>query len=349
MAYIESEHPRNPAGAPDAGSWRTRDAEGDDRDLDIPVIMERESLEAMGETQERALRRAIRDHDGLDGYTLSRRGEYITRRLQRIGRRDTQAYWSTVNPANGERVYREERARQHADIIQDVFDHATHVKREGKALLSGGLGGAGKSTILDSQSFADRHPGFDRRDYLTLNNDDIKEMMAARGMIPRLKGLTPMEASTLVHEEASDILAVIRMRALNHRMNVIMDGTMNNPDSMRRKIMELKRHGYRVDAMFVDISPDTSKRRADMRYRHGMDRYTMRGEGYGGRWLPAHVIDGQRDDSGEYRSRNARTVTILADEGLFDSTPDVYDNDVDGRAALAVPYDEFAHRSDDWF
>lgn len=295
--FNAAQHPRKPKDSPNGtgGEFADKPAVGDDDDLTFRIIDQPESLEDMGVAQERALERAIRDHDSLDGYTLSRRGEYITRRLQRIGRRDTQAYWSTISPTTGDRIYREERARQHAAIVQDVFDHATRVKHEGKALLSGGLGGAGKSTILDSQSFADRHPGFDRRDYLTLNNDDIKEMMAARGMIPRLKGLTPMEASTLVHEEASDILATIREAALERHMNVIMDGTMNNPDSMRRKIAELKRHGYRVDAMFVDISPDTSKRRADMRYRRGMDRYTMQGEGYGGRWLPAHVIDGQRD------------------------------------------------------
>ena len=39
--------------------------------------------------------------------------------------------------------------------------------------------------------------------YLMINPDDIKEEMARRGMVPEIEGLSPMEASDLVHEESS--------------------------------------------------------------------------------------------------------------------------------------------------
>ncbi|AUD87141.1 zeta toxin family protein [Bifidobacterium breve] len=91
-----------------------------------------------------------------------------------------------------------------------------------------------------------------------------------------------MESCFLVHEEAGDILADLRARALDSHMNVILDGTMNGPESTERKIRELRSHGYSIRAMFVDISPATSKRRADGRYRDGMVRYTTARLGHGG-------------------------------------------------------------------
>lgn len=90
-----------------------------------------------------------------------------------------------------------------------------------------------------------------------------------------------MESCFLVHEEAGDILADLRARALDSHMNVILDGTMNGPESTERKIRELRSHGYSIRAMFVDISPATSKRRADGRYRDGMVRYTTARLGHG--------------------------------------------------------------------
>ncbi len=69
----------------------------------------------------------------------------------------------------------------------------------GRAIIAGGLSGAGKSTVLD------HYAGIDRSQYLTINPDDIKEKMADRGLIPQVDGLSPMEASDLVHEESSYI------------------------------------------------------------------------------------------------------------------------------------------------
>lgn len=155
-----------------------------------------------------------------------------------------------------------------------------------------------------------------------------------------------MESCFLVHEEAGDILADLRARALDSHMNVILDGTMNGPESTERKIRELRSHGYSVRAMFVDISPATSKRRADGRYRDGMVRYTTARLGHGGRYLPSDVVDGQEADASGFSSRNALTLIRLADRGLFDGDPIVYDNNVDGMKARPVPYGIFRQKED---
>jgi hypothetical protein len=47
--------------------------------------------------------------------------------------------------------------------------------------------------------------GIEKGKFITINPDDIKELMVQRGMVPQYDGLTPMEASTFIHEESSDI------------------------------------------------------------------------------------------------------------------------------------------------
>lgn len=87
------------------------------------------------------------------------------------------------------------------------MDRARNVPCGRLALFTGGLGGAGKTSMLARNDV-------DVTQFLTLNNDDIKEEMASDGMIPQVNGLTPMEACPLVHEEASDVLAQLRAMAL---------------------------------------------------------------------------------------------------------------------------------------
>ena len=75
------------------------------------------------------------------------------------------------------------------------------------AVVAGGLGGAGKTTVLGD------HEGIDPTKYLTINPDDLKEELAQRGMIPKVDGLSPMEASDLVHEESSYLARQLALRA----------------------------------------------------------------------------------------------------------------------------------------
>ena len=73
--------------------------------------------------------------------------------------------------------------------------------------MAGGLGGAGKTTILTE------HADIDLTQYLMINPDNIKEEMARRGMIPDIDGLSPMEASDLAHEESSYLAKRLARRA----------------------------------------------------------------------------------------------------------------------------------------
>jgi predicted kinase len=218
-----------------------------------------------------------------------------------------------------------ERRVGHDAIIADLYGAARDVPCERRAILAGGLPGAGKTTVLE------HHAGIDRSQYLTINPDKIKEEMAKRGMIPEVAGLTPMEASDLVHEESSHIATQLGLRAMPEGKNIIWDITMSSRKSIERRINALRAAEYsRVEGIFVDIPVDVGIRRSDARHREGHDHYRA-GHGPGGRFVPAEVIRSQADP--DWGSRNRRTFEQVKPQ--FDAWSRC-DNSVDGRAPVLV-------------
>lgn len=181
-------------------------------------------------------------------------------------------------------IWQPERARIHRDIINDMYTRGSEgVPTEGKAVIAGGLGGAGKSTVLRGSA------GLDPSKYLTVNPDDVKEEMAARGLVPSVDELSPMEASTLVHEEASHIANLIAKRAYADHRNMIWDITLSSQASGQRRIDELRANNYSIQGIFVQIPVETSVQRAESRHRRGLEKY-REGKGNGGRYLPPAII-----------------------------------------------------------
>jgi signal recognition particle GTPase len=115
-----------------------------------------------------------------------------------------------------------ERQDAHDAIVNDIYRESANVPCEHQAIMAGGLGGAGKSTVLG------QYANVDQSRYLTINPDDIKEQMAKRGLIPELSRLSPMEASDLVHEESSAIAYQLADRAMKDGKNIIWDITMSS-------------------------------------------------------------------------------------------------------------------------
>lgn len=298
---------------------------------------EQMSLVEQGRECERILNEAIQNRQPISGLDLSLRHQYAERALSqaiRDGKITSKIYASSEVPGM---EYTKERHLAQQEIIEDVLKAHDKVPREGKAVLSGGMGGAGKTTVLT------RYLGMDTSQYITINPDDIKEIMAERGMIPTLRGLTPMECSTLAHQEASYISALIMKRAVAEKRNIILDGTMASMKSMRRRTGQLRDGGYHMSAVFVDITPETSQKRATSRYQRGMSKYTTSREGQGGRILPASVNQGNTpEDPTRFRSRSAENLAALYEDGTIPSTPVVYNND--GDAPQPVAYDDFVGR-----
>jgi predicted kinase len=219
----------------------------------------------------------------------------------------------------------DDRTGMHDAIIADLYGAAREVPCERRAVLAGGLPGAGKTTVLEL------HAGIDRSQYLTINPDEIKNEMANRGMVPNVEGLSPMEASDLVHEESSHIAKRLAQRAMREGKNVIWDITMSSRESTGERITSLREFGYfRVEGIFVDIPVDVGFRRSDARHREGHDSYRA-GHGQGGRFVPPEVIAAQADpDWGSHNRRTFEQIKPHLDAWLQ------CDNSVDGRNPAVV-------------
>ncbi|HET9896129.1 MAG TPA: zeta toxin family protein [Streptosporangiaceae bacterium] len=213
-----------------------------------------------------------------------------------------------------------ERARYHKEIIEEKWQQAAGVPCERKAIIAGGLGGSGKTTVLV------KYQELDASQYMRIDPDSLKEALAKRHLLPEIPGFSPMESSDLAHEESSYLARQLARRALADGKNIIWDITMSSTESTSRRIDELREAGYeKVDGVFVEIPIETSIARSEARHRRGCDRY-LAGEGLGGRHVPAEVIRAQGDP--EYGSINRRTFEQL--KGRFDRWV-LYDNSVDGR------------------
>jgi predicted ABC-type ATPase len=218
-----------------------------------------------------------------------------------------------------------ERRAGHNAIIAYLYTAAGDVPCERRAILAGGLPGAGKTTVLE------QHAGIDHTRFLTINPDEIKSEMTKRGMVPEVAGLTPMEASDLVHEESSHIAKQLALRAMPEGKNIIWDITMSSQDSVERRITTMRTAGYaRIEGIFVDIPVDVGIHRSDSRHREGHDSYRA-GHGQGGRFVPAEVIAAQADP--DYGSRNLRTFEQIKPH--LDAWLQ-YDNSVDGQHPVLV-------------
>ncbi len=228
-------------------------------------------------------------------------------------------------------IWADDRAAMHNEIIEAVYQASAAVPCERRAIVAGGLGAAGKTTVLDE------HPGLDRSKFLTINPDSFKEELAKRGMVPRIPGLSPMEASTLAHEESSYLARQLALRAMADGKNIIWDITMSSSASTARRMAELRATGYqKIEGIFVDIPIEASVARMGERHRRGHERF-LAGLGLGGRYVPAEVIRAQADP--EYGSTNRRTFETL--KGQFDRWT-VYDNSISGRPAVIVEQSGFS-------
>jgi predicted ABC-type ATPase len=217
-----------------------------------------------------------------------------------------------------------ERNRLHGDLVTDFYQCAESVPQDRKAIIIGGLGGAGKSTILE------KHAGIDLSEYVMVNPDKVKEKMAARDLIPGVEGLSPMEASDLVHEESSVVAKQLAHRATRDGKNLIWDITMSSRETTDQRIEDLRDAGYSIRGIFVDIPVELSVSRADSRHREG-EEYYRAGEGLGGRYVPSEVIRMQFDE--DWQSRNRKTFEEV--KSSFDGWSR-YDNSVDHRPPALV-------------
>lgn len=282
----------------------------------VPQELKDEGLE-----QERLLQRAREEGRALTPLEMKDHEEYveeITSFLRRHG-----GETSVLLADRG--VYLEERGKKKAALIRDYILAHSDVPSDREALLAGGMGGAGKTSVVETFGFADSE------NYIHINPDDMKQLMAENGLIPEIPGLLPMEASTLVHNEASDMAYNVLHRAVRRGKNVFLDQTLANIRYAAEDIKTCRERGYSIDAFFVDVPAEVSDQRAKDRYTEGTNKFLETGEGNGGRPVPRFFM--RKQSSTVQNSKNAENfVRLTKIRGLFRTPPRVFDNSVNGEA-----------------
>jgi hypothetical protein len=192
-------------------------------------------------------------------------------------------------------IWTVERNRAQGELVAAMYRRATPVPCEHRSVMVGGLPGADTLSAL-------AEAGVDRSRYLTISLDGVKEEMAARRMIPAVPGLSPMEASDLVHAESAWLAKRLGLRAMADGRNILWDITMASAAVAGSWIDALESARYRVQGIFVDISVEESVRRTVADYRRKHEDYRI-GQGFGGRYIPPEAIRalaaGQRGDAGQ--------------------------------------------------
>jgi len=223
-----------------------------------------------------------------------------------------------------------ERRGLHARILNDVFDQieAAKIPRGKRAVVLGGLPGAGKSSALKPGEAAD---GLNVRAFelgskidpdveythIAINPDWFKERLSElylagdTRILPDLEGLKPMELASHMHEESSHLGKVMRDVLLERDFNVAFDGTLGNEKSIRKTVRLLDEAGYpKPDGLFVDISPEESAQSAADRYARAS------GTEMGGRFVPRAAIGDSTSRMGN-KSLNRDIFNQMVAEGAF--------------------------------
>lgn len=261
-----------------------------------------------GKYQEKLLERAKKNRKPLTDKQIESRLEYIeevTSVLNSNGY-NTAKFFNVAKTRPG-KLGRKRLLSAQGEVFSEWDKKKENTPKENKALFSGGMGGAGKGTVLRALNAQDN--------YVVINTDDVKEFMAENGMSPRVPGLTSMESSTLIHEEASMYSALIAERFMQESVNLNYDTTLGSAKSARNKINKLHDHGYTVDAVFVDITMDNSKNRGDSRYKIGINDYIQGKNSIGGRPVPNSV--NKKAQYSQHSSRNAENLVELHKERMF--------------------------------
>lgn len=221
--------------------------------------------------------------------------------------------------------YNIDRTKKHKVILNQLMSDVKqkHIPKEKKLLMSAGLPGAGKSTVLEK---AKDVLGNVMEKYATVNADDFKEILARENMIPRLKGLGSMECSTFVHGECSYLANLYAAELRKEGYNILYDCTAKDVTKISKKLNDYIRDGYKAEDMqvvYVDVPIDVSLERTKSRYARGLN-----GPNHDGRYLPEKVImESKADKESKFTSKNAETVKKLFEGDEFNiKEPIVFNN-----------------------
>lgn len=143
----------------------------------------------------------------------------------------------------------------HEKIAHEFLDHVKPVPENEAPVAMVMMGGSasGKSTAVKKNLHVNEEQ------FVKLDADEVK------GMIPEYTHAvanSAKNAAALAHEESSDVMKMIRGRAMDQRKNIIMDGTGANQKGYADFMKTLKDRGYHVHLVYTDTDKEVAIKRA---------------------------------------------------------------------------------------
>jgi UDP-N-acetylglucosamine kinase len=168
------------------------------------------------------------------------------------------------------------------DLFADQRLDGTAEREKPKAVILAGQPGAGK-TGLKRAAKAELSPN---GGVVVVDTDELRSYHSA---YPELIKKNDRIAADSVQKDAGQWAAELTRDAMENRRNLIVDGTLKNPDSASRLCQDLKAQGYDIEIRVLAVPKEDSMQGVYRRYER------PKAEGMPGRWVPERIHDESYD------------------------------------------------------
>ncbi|RMR16827.1 hypothetical protein ALP90_200151 [Pseudomonas amygdali pv. ulmi] len=163
-------------------------------------------------------------------------------------------------------------AEEHQLIFEDIAQHALMLSKpvqQPVAIILGGQPGAGKAAL---SSYATTELGGNS---IKIDADELRKY---HPLLLKLMRENDRDAADHTHRDAAGWAVKLTNLAIKERRNLVIDGTMRDPDSLAKLCSKLQSAGYRIDARVLAVNDLVSR----LSIHH---RYELQHEANGfGRW-----------------------------------------------------------------
>ncbi|WP_338911996.1 zeta toxin family protein [Mycetohabitans rhizoxinica] len=135
----------------------------------------------------------------------------------------------------------------------------TQAQKQPKAVMLGGQPGSGKS-VLAAGAIRELRSGGGA---VLIDADRMRER---NPLYKQLSREDPQHAADRTHKEAGEWATRLTIVAAENRRNLVIDGTMRSPESIRDLTRRLKDAGYKIEARVMAVNAETSLARARLRF-----------------------------------------------------------------------------------
>jgi hypothetical protein len=199
------------------------------------------------------------------------------------------ATWQAFTLGHAGQVWSLDRTILHDEILRDFMERQVDVPSSGEAVFLGGMPGAAKPEAPD---------------HAVVSPEAFTRELAQRGKVPEVAGMSPLEASPLVHAEALYLAGQAARMLVERRKNLAWDVTMNDRANAEAWLHWLKAQDYHVSGTFTDTPVGDSASDSATRYRSAMEGYRQGKNELGAHHVPRSAVLAMERAPGVSRGRH---------------------------------------------